>query len=185
MSQKRTIDEDVDQTEPADRKRKALDEVVILRDPILPKPLSESTSACKIISWNVAGLRGTLKNNPDIFDQLVKDHGPDVICLQETKLQSSHVPDFIDLIPGYTSYWSCSELKKGYSGASIYRPGRILKLLKWYHIGTAVFIKGNNSLEKKVDVVVEKKSKQATLGDTSLDLDKTLDSPSLTIEICA
>jgi exonuclease III len=50
----------------------------------------------------------------------VKSHQPDVICLQETKLQEEHVPDYVDLIPGYTSYWSCSTVKKGYSGTAVF-----------------------------------------------------------------
>ena len=39
----------------------------------------------KIISWNVNGLNSLLKG--DSFDQLLKQEQPDVLCLQETKLQ--------------------------------------------------------------------------------------------------
>ena len=37
--------------------------------------------------------------------------------LQETKLQLEHVNDELrNLLGGYKSFWSCSTVKKGYSG---------------------------------------------------------------------
>lgn len=66
----------------------------------------------KLISWNVNGLRAILKKNfVADFTQL----DPDVLCLQETKLQEGQV----DFAPeGYHVYWN-SAVKKGYSGTSI------------------------------------------------------------------
>lgn len=50
----------------------------------------------------------------------MQKHEPDVLCLQETKLQEDHVEDLIQMIPGYRSYWSCSTVKKGYSGTAVF-----------------------------------------------------------------
>jgi len=50
----------------------------------------------------------------------------DVLCLQETKLQESHLTDPKlklnggDLIEGYDAYWSCSSAKKGYAGTAVF-----------------------------------------------------------------
>ena len=63
----------------------------------------------KLISWNVNGLRAVLKKN---FYEFVEDEQPDVLCLQETKMQEGQAD--LDL-PGYHQYW-CSADKKGYSG---------------------------------------------------------------------
>lgn len=92
------------------------------RDPVLPKTLPSDGSYVKILSWNVAGLRGTLKKQPTILSDLVRAHNPDVICLQETKLQESHVKDFSNLLrtEGYTAHWTCSVDKKGYSGNAVF-----------------------------------------------------------------
>ena len=41
-----------------------------------------ATNAVKIISWNVAGLRGTLKKDPEVLNRLVDRQQPDLLCLQ-------------------------------------------------------------------------------------------------------
>ena len=63
----------------------------------------------KLISWNVNGLRAVMKKN---FFDFVAEQQPDVLCLQETKMQEgqAEVP-----VEGYHQYW-CSAEKKGYSG---------------------------------------------------------------------
>lgn len=63
----------------------------------------------KLISWNVNGLRAVIKKN---FYEFVNEADPDILCLQETKMQEGQAE--IDL-PGYRMYW-CSAEKKGYSG---------------------------------------------------------------------
>jgi len=74
----------------------------------------------KVLSWNVNGLRALVKNKKDILEKLIKEEKPDVLCLQETKLQESHVEDFKLLVPGYESFFSCSTAKKGYSGTAVF-----------------------------------------------------------------
>jgi exodeoxyribonuclease-3 len=71
----------------------------------------------KIISWNVNGLRAVLKKD---FVNIVHGLDPDILLLQETKLQEDQRTDeMIDLHP-YSSFWSYSTIKKGYSGVAAY-----------------------------------------------------------------
>jgi len=72
----------------------------------------------KIISWNVNGLRAIHRKNG--FLDFIKKHNPDILCLQETKVEESQLPDEIKDINGYHSYFASSKIKKGYSGVAIY-----------------------------------------------------------------
>ena len=67
----------------------------------------------KLISWNVNGLRACMGTG---FPEFVEQAAPDVLCLQETKLQSGQLA--LEL-PGYRQYWNYAE-KKGYSGTAIF-----------------------------------------------------------------
>ena len=66
----------------------------------------------KYISWNVNGLRACVKKG---FMDFLAEEAPDVLCIQETKMQEGQedIPT-----PGYLQYW-CSAEKKGYSGTLI------------------------------------------------------------------
>lgn len=68
----------------------------------------------KIYSWNVNGIRAVW--NKGLFQKFIKDHNPDILCLQETKAQKEQ--SNVDL-PEYDEYWS-SGIKKGYSGTAIF-----------------------------------------------------------------
>jgi exodeoxyribonuclease-3 len=69
----------------------------------------------KIWSWNVNGLRAVM--NKGFLDTLLTEQ-PDLIGLQETKLQEEQIPSEILGLKDYNSYWSCAE-KKGYSGVAL------------------------------------------------------------------
>jgi exodeoxyribonuclease-3 len=71
----------------------------------------------KIISWNTNGLRATAKQR--FFTPLFKNK-PDIVCLQETKATLEQLPEEVRNLPGYFSYFSHPEIKKGYSGVAIY-----------------------------------------------------------------
>ncbi len=66
----------------------------------------------KLISWNVNGLRACAKKG---FFEFLAQEAPDMMCLQETKLQPEQAP----AIEGYYDYWNSAE-KKGYSGTAIF-----------------------------------------------------------------
>jgi exodeoxyribonuclease-3 len=52
------------------------------------------------------------------LDWVLKEQ-PDILCLQETKIQEDQLTDEIKNIPGYQSYFSFAE-RKGYSGVVTY-----------------------------------------------------------------
>ena len=63
------------------------------------------------------GLRATWKKG--FLEWLLEDK-PTVLGLQETKIQAESLTEELTEIDGYTSYWSHSQTKKGYSGVAIY-----------------------------------------------------------------
>ncbi len=78
----------------------------------------------KLISWNVNGLRAVVKKN---FFEYINDENPDIIGLQETKLQESQIPKEISDLDGYHKYWNSAE-RKGYSGVALFskiKPNKI------------------------------------------------------------
>jgi exodeoxyribonuclease III len=84
-----------------------------------------------LLSVNVAGLRALLDPakdaaRRDALQKLVQDEKPDVLCLNEHKLQESHVEDMKEslasLLPDYPvslQHFTCSTAKKGYSGVAM------------------------------------------------------------------
>jgi exodeoxyribonuclease III len=70
----------------------------------------------KIYSWNVNGLRAVAKKS---FFDWIEYEKPDVLFIQETKLQADQLTPELKDVPGYTSYFSHAE-KKGYSGTGVY-----------------------------------------------------------------
>jgi exodeoxyribonuclease-3 len=71
----------------------------------------------KLISWNVNGLRAVHRNG--YWNDFLKGK-PDIFCFQETKAHPDQLPDEVREVFGYHSYFSSSEVKKGYSGTAIY-----------------------------------------------------------------
>lgn len=67
----------------------------------------------KLITWNVNGLRACLGKG---FLDFCSAQSPDMICIQETKMQEGQVEVPLD---GYEQYWNSAE-KKGYSGTAIF-----------------------------------------------------------------
>lgn len=71
----------------------------------------------KLVSWNVNGLRAVLKKD---FFESVKRLDPDVLMLQETKLQEAQRTEAMTDFPPYENFWAYSTVKKGYSGVAAY-----------------------------------------------------------------
>lgn len=87
-------------------------------------PGSTDNNPFTILSWNVAGLRALFKKTPDALKLLVDAESPDVLCLQEHKLQDGkHCEDaaaaLAEHLPGWSVHWNCSTEKKGYSGTAV------------------------------------------------------------------
>lgn len=80
----------------------------------------------KLYSWNVNGIRAV--NNKGMLLPFLNEHQPDILCLQETKVQ----PNQIDFeIPGYHIYWN-SAVKKGYSSTAILSKTEPLKVFNGF-----------------------------------------------------
>lgn len=75
----------------------------------------------KLLSWNVNGIRAVMKKG---FMDFVYDFDPDILCIQETKMQEgqAEVP-----LEGYHQYW-CSADRKGYSGTAVFTKGKPLSV---------------------------------------------------------
>src|SRR5580704_14901661 len=80
----------------------------------------------KIYSWNVNGIRATLKKGT--FQSFMAAHKPDILCLQETKAERGQIE--IEL-PGYHEYWN-SAVKKGYSGTAIFARQKPLSVVNGF-----------------------------------------------------
>jgi len=72
----------------------------------------------RIVSWNVNGLRSLAKD--DYWRAFLKGTKPDIFCLQETKASPEQLPDTLRDVPGFSSFFSSSVVKKGYSGVALY-----------------------------------------------------------------
>lgn len=79
----------------------------------------------KIISWNINGIRAGVKKGS--FDTIFKLK-PDILCLQETKAEVSQLTKEILEPAGYTSFFSSSKIKKGYSGVAVYTKEKPTKI---------------------------------------------------------
>lgn len=76
-----------------------------------------SNKSIEIISWNVNGIRAWEKKG--LYEQFVQS-SPDILCLQETKAHSEQLSPSLQKPEGYFSYFNSSQVKKGYSGVSVY-----------------------------------------------------------------
>ena len=75
----------------------------------------------KIISWNVNGLRSVLKYG---FLDSIKEHQPDIVCLQEIKASPEEIPVGLK---GYEQYWNRAQ-KAGYSGTAAFTKIKPIKV---------------------------------------------------------
>lgn len=69
-----------------------------------------------IISWNINGFRAIEKKN---FYNWLEAASPDILCLQETKLQAHQRSDTILQLEGYHTYWAYAK-RRGYSGTALF-----------------------------------------------------------------
>ncbi len=71
-----------------------------------------------ILSWNVNGLRAVLRRKDGLMaiETLIKRECPEILCLQETKLNPENEADaevsLSTVLPGYKAFWSSSTAKK-------------------------------------------------------------------------
>jgi exodeoxyribonuclease-3 len=97
----------------------------------------------RIVSWNVNGLRSVIKKG---FLDWVREESPDILCLQEIKIQESEIPFDLIYLNNYHAYFNTS-IRKGYAGVSVYsryEPQKVEKIL-----GISVFDREGRFLELK------------------------------------
>ncbi len=70
----------------------------------------------KLVSWNVNGLRAIAKKG---FGDIIQEMDPDILGIQETKIQEDQLESEHKDFPSYESYFYSAE-RKGYSGVGAY-----------------------------------------------------------------
>jgi exodeoxyribonuclease-3 len=81
-----------------------------------PRPAAVQYTAMKLVSWNVNGLRAAWKKG---FADFVAAERPEILCVQETKIQLDQLTDDMTALLDYRAHWSFAE-RKGYSGVVTY-----------------------------------------------------------------
>lgn len=71
----------------------------------------------KIISWNVNGIRASIKKG--LADYVINEQ-PDIFCVQETKAEREQVPTDLWPPPGYRDYYHSCSVRGGYSGVATF-----------------------------------------------------------------
>jgi exodeoxyribonuclease-3 len=80
----------------------------------------------RLVSWNVNGFRAVLKKD---FFTSVEALSPDILMLQETKLQEAQRTEAMTDFEPFTDHWAYSTVKKGYSGVAAYTKDAPLKVI--------------------------------------------------------
>jgi exodeoxyribonuclease-3 len=68
----------------------------------------------RLVSWNVNGIRSAV--NKGFWEWLTADR-PEVLCLQEIRIQHHQLTERMQQPPGYHAFWNPAE-RKGYSGVA-------------------------------------------------------------------
>lgn len=69
----------------------------------------------KIVTWNINGLR----SGKEKMLEFLKKEKPDILCLQEIKVDDARLPEDLKEPNGYKSYWFHAQ-KPGYAGVACY-----------------------------------------------------------------
>ncbi len=70
----------------------------------------------RLVSWNVNGLRAAIRNG--FWEWLAAD-APDILCLQETRIQVEQLSEEMRTPSGYHTFWHDAE-RGGYSGVATF-----------------------------------------------------------------
>lgn len=70
----------------------------------------------KLLTWNINGIRATKDPLKNLLDSLACD----ISCFQETKITKDQLGSDIAVLDGYSSYYSFSQVRQGYSGVATY-----------------------------------------------------------------
>lgn len=70
----------------------------------------------KLITWNINGIRSFKQPIKELLDSF----SAEIICFQETKISRNMLESDIAIVEGYSSYYSFSKVRQGYSGVATY-----------------------------------------------------------------
>jgi exodeoxyribonuclease-3 len=84
----------------------------------------------RLISWNVNGIRAAVRKG---FFDWIEEASPDVLCLQETRIQSQQLTPRLRQPPGYHSHWFSAQ-RPGYSSVSTWSAEPPLSVQKGFGI---------------------------------------------------
>ncbi|MFH0739669.1 MAG: exodeoxyribonuclease III [bacterium] len=98
----------------------------------------------KIITWNINGIRAVHKKGA--LKSFVEKESPDILCLQEIKAGTEHIPKDMPYMSQYLSYYNSAD-KAGYSGVAVYCKEKPLDVDN--KIGLAEFDKEGRVLKLK------------------------------------
>ena len=109
------------------------------------KAAADGQRALTVLSWNVDGIRATGRR--EMLSKLVAEHAPDVLAIQETKLQEKDEEGWADAVIGYTPHFSSSgpPAKKGAHSRMPQRAFPLIRRTKGYS-GTAVWLRDQTSM---------------------------------------
>lgn len=70
----------------------------------------------RIVSWNINGVRAAMRKGLEIW---LAEAQPDILCLQETRLDAAAVPAELRAVSGYHTFWSPLR-RPGYGGVATF-----------------------------------------------------------------
>jgi exodeoxyribonuclease III len=89
------------------------------------------TRSYQLVSWNVNGLRAAMRKG---FLEWFENAQPDVLCLQETKIQAHQLTeDMLHPPGGYHTYYSHA-LRPGYSGVALWSRTEPLNVVEGFGV---------------------------------------------------
>jgi exodeoxyribonuclease-3 len=80
----------------------------------------------RILSWNVNGIRSVARKG---FLKWLEKESPDILCIQEIKIDEASIPKELLKPFGYHSYWNPAK-RKGYAGTCVYCKNEPLSVQK-------------------------------------------------------
>ncbi len=78
----------------------------------------------RLLCWNVNGIRAALKKG---FLEWLTRESPDILCLQETKVNPETLPGELKNPTGYNTFWNHAQ-KKGYAGVATFSKQKPVKV---------------------------------------------------------
>jgi exodeoxyribonuclease-3 len=90
------------------------------------KKAAKKDNVLRLVSWNVNGLRAVYKKG---FMESLLDMAPDVLGLQEIKAMVEQLPEDLQQLTGYHSYFYSAQ-RKGYSGVATYCKEKPLAVIR-------------------------------------------------------